>query len=443
MAYPTDTGTSYTTKVDEVDVIHAADVNNLQTEISAIKTLLGIIGSAVTGTFYYLVSEITGSDKAVGKTATQTLTNKTLTSPVITTPTINIGSDSTGDIYYRNSGGLFKRLAIGTNNYILRVVGGLPVWDQETATINASTTVKGVSELATSAEITAGTATGGTGAALVITPDALEASKYAQSGYFGDGSDGNVTISSNTTLTTDMNYDNLTINSTFILDTAGYRIFVKGIYTNNGTIRNNGGNGGNGTTPGTAAASGTLSGGATGGNGNGVAGAGSGGGGGGIVFIAARNVAVQGTIQAIGGNGGNGSGVAGAPTNGNNGGTVTKTLIQTGNSGNGGNSGGGGNGGSGGSGSVSKASRGSYPILTLMIDGITQLSGGSGGGGGGSDASAAGGGGGGQGGVIIFIYSVLTTSGTLTVTGGTGGTGFNTGVSGSNGGSGISIQVQV
>lgn len=86
MAYPTDSGVTYTTKVTG-GTIQPSDVNNLQTETSAIKTLLGVIGSVVSGTFYFIVSEITGTDKAVGKTATQTLTNKTLTSPVINTPT--------------------------------------------------------------------------------------------------------------------------------------------------------------------------------------------------------------------------------------------------------------------------------------------------------------------------------------------------------------------
>lgn len=88
MAYPTDSGVTYTTKVIG-DTIQPSDVNNLQTETSAIKTLLGIIGSAVAGTFYFILSEITGSDKAVGKSATQTLTNKTLTSPAIVSPTLS------------------------------------------------------------------------------------------------------------------------------------------------------------------------------------------------------------------------------------------------------------------------------------------------------------------------------------------------------------------
>jgi len=42
--------------------------------------------------------------------------------------------------------------------------------------VNASTTAKGIVELATSAEIDAGTATGATGAALVVTADALKGS---------------------------------------------------------------------------------------------------------------------------------------------------------------------------------------------------------------------------------------------------------------------------
>lgn len=194
MAYPTDSGNTYATHVTG-EVIEANHVNNLQTELGAVKTLLGTVGSVVNGTFYYVNSEITGADKAVGKTATQTLTNKTLTSPsittpTITTPTITLGSDATGDIFYRNSGGTLARLAIGSANKILRVVAGLPAWDNETALSDASATVKGVVEIATSAEITAGTATGGTGAVLAISPDQLALSGYkkATSTFTADGS---------------------------------------------------------------------------------------------------------------------------------------------------------------------------------------------------------------------------------------------------------------
>lgn len=59
----------------------------------------------------------------VSLTGIQTLTNKTLSSPVI-----NVSSDATGDIYYRNSGGAFTRLGIGSTNQILQVSAGLPSW---------------------------------------------------------------------------------------------------------------------------------------------------------------------------------------------------------------------------------------------------------------------------------------------------------------------------
>jgi hypothetical protein len=54
---------------------------------------------------------------------------------------------------------------------------------------------------------------------------------------YGSGSDGSVTISSNTTLTSDKFYYNLTINANTVLNTAGYRIFVKNILTlNSGSV---------------------------------------------------------------------------------------------------------------------------------------------------------------------------------------------------------------
>lgn len=52
---------------------------------------------------------------------------------------------------------------------------------------------------------------------------------------YGNGIDGDVIISTNTALTRDMYYNNLTINASCNLDPAGYRIFVKGTltFTNN------------------------------------------------------------------------------------------------------------------------------------------------------------------------------------------------------------------
>lgn len=53
---------------------------------------------------------------------------------------------------------------------------------------------------------------------------------------YGDGSDGNVVISSNTVITRDMYYQNLQVNSGFSLNTNGYRVFVKDSFVINGTI---------------------------------------------------------------------------------------------------------------------------------------------------------------------------------------------------------------
>ena len=53
---------------------------------------------------------------------------------------------------------------------------------------------------------------------------------------FGNGSDGNVTISANTSLSRDMYYNTLTVNSGITLFTNGFKIFVKETLTNNGTI---------------------------------------------------------------------------------------------------------------------------------------------------------------------------------------------------------------
>ena len=91
---------------------------------------------------------------------------------------------------------------------------------------------------------------------------------------YGSGMDGNVTISSNTTLTRDMYYNNLDVNAGIVLNTAGFRVFVRNRLTMAPTNANQG------DTKigrvGAASTSGTLKGGAQaaatdslGGNGNG------------------------------------------------------------------------------------------------------------------------------------------------------------------------------
>jgi uncharacterized protein YjbI with pentapeptide repeats len=101
------------------------------------------------------------SGTVVGDTDVQTLTNKTLTTPVIngafiSNATINsmmirqaaigLGSDATGDLYYRASTGLLARLGLGTTGQVLTANASLPAWqtasgggDMNTATYDPAT----------------------------------------------------------------------------------------------------------------------------------------------------------------------------------------------------------------------------------------------------------------------------------------------------------------
>jgi hypothetical protein len=80
---------------------------------------------------------------------------------------------------------------------------------------------------------------------------------------FGDGSDGDVTIVADSTLTRDMHYGQLTVNAGVRLDTGGFRIFARKSIVNNGVIHRDGtvGTG----VGGTAKGAGTVGGGGAGG----------------------------------------------------------------------------------------------------------------------------------------------------------------------------------
>lgn len=300
---------------------------------------------------------------------------------------------------------------------------------------------------------------------------------------YGDGSDGDVTISSNTNLTRDAYYNNLTISGSSIwLNPNGYRIFVKGTLTIAATCRiqrdgNSGGNGANasadtggiGGAAGTALAAGSMPGsvaGIIGGNGrNG----GSGGGGtagdtGGNGVDAAKSVGGTGANGVAGGRGGNndgGAGGGGAGGGAGTGGTQTGTVYNTiknvysafffsdtqsstltnftssaGTAGSGGGGGGdgsipgtgGGGGGAGGSGS----SGGIILVFarSIVLNGDITAYGGTGGNGGnganGVSGNSGGGGGGGSGcggtgGVCVVVYNKKTGAGTIITPGGNGG----------------------
>lgn len=173
-AFPVvDTSTTTTKKISFTELIRPLDS---QFRIAGSSDNTKLVAFEVDGLTTATTRTITVPDAdltLVGLATTQTLTNKTLTSPQL-----NFGSDATGDMIYRTSGGTTARLAIGTAAMILQVsAAGIPEWAVNPAAADASTTVKGVVEIATTAEITAGTSAGATGAKLVVPADAV-----AQSG---------------------------------------------------------------------------------------------------------------------------------------------------------------------------------------------------------------------------------------------------------------------
>lgn len=85
--------------------------------VEALEAKVGVDGSAITTTHDYKLSGVTGTDKAVSKTGTETLTNKTLTSPVITTPVL--------DIKFRAGWDLLSATGTRTGNNSMTIMGDI------------------------------------------------------------------------------------------------------------------------------------------------------------------------------------------------------------------------------------------------------------------------------------------------------------------------------
>lgn len=221
-----------------------------------------------------------------------------------------------------------------------------------------------------------------------------------QNGQYGDGSDLDVTVSTTITLSRDQYYNNLTINSSGIINTAGYRIFVAGVLTMRpGAIIQNNGNAGIGVTRGSGLASALFGGSAAGGNG--------------ATFPTIIGSNGAGNTDGFGGAGGAGGGTSG--------GTAGLNAISATNTG--------------------AFYFGAWPlqIKGSTIPGNVLWFGGAGGGGGEAVSNFGGGGGGGAGIILICARSIVASAGScIRALGGNGGNGTG-GAGGGGGGGGVII----
>ncbi len=233
---------------------------------------------------------------------------------------------------------------------------------------------------------------------------------------YGTGADGNVTISSNTTLTVDKNYNNLTVNAGVTLNTAGFVVKVFDTLTNNGIITDSS-SGGAGGAGGAAIAAGTgagvagnvpVSGSAGSKTGAGSGGQGGGGGarGGGALASTANNA--SGGAGGVGATGGKGGGVVRVyATNFINNGTVHANGVAASS-----------NAGAGGNGTLVSET---IPATEWVPEAYFNAAGGGGGGGGGAN--------GGAGGTVELKYKTRTV-GTVTANGGAASNGATFGSGG-------------
>jgi hypothetical protein len=222
--------------------------------------------------------------------------------------------------------------------------------------------------------------------------------------FFGDGSLGDVTISTNTTITTPRMYNNLSIADGVTVTVDSYFSVLGKLTMGNGAkiVRN-----GNDAVGRTAGAAGTVL----------YYGVGQSGGNGRLATTAGGNGFTGTTVsRAFGGSGGSG-GNAGAFTGGSGGSPTPPTALE------------------GGRTALMNVSRLTSGLVTTKLS-TNKFNGGAGGGGGavGSTVGEAGGGGGGGHVIVVFAHEIVVPVGTATISA-NGGNGANA-VSGDAGGGG-------
>lgn len=415
---------------------------------------------------------------ALGSATCETVANTDLANSTISG--ISLGSsladltatDSTLTFSGTYNGGTARTIGLNLGNENTWTAG--QIFTTSTTT-SATTTNFAITSLGTSAG--AFIAVDPNGTVIATTTPSGGSSAIAPIG--SDGNDGDVNVTSEITLTRDMFYDNLVVESGGIINAGGYRIFGKTSVTvdSGGTIRSNGTDGGagdnaagpcaseQGGTAGTAPTAGTLPAGV-----DGVAGANSGCATNGVAGnngTAITKAMVDWNGRA-GGAGGSATGSGGAASSGGatsssitnfprnaqaaftlwefDSTTSTSTVrfnitAGAGSGGSGGNTSSCNNDGAAGGGSGASGGVVWISTPTFLNNGTVQANGGAGGVGGNGagctpKSGGGGGGGGGNGGVVFILAGSYTDNATVEAAGGTGGTGGTSGGGGNAGSNG-------
>lgn len=162
MAYPTDNGTTYTTKVNDIDVILDSDVNNLQTETQALKTKVGVNGDTNTASHDYKLSTITGIAKALSNIGNQTLNGILTATSFVGNLTGNVTGNVSG-----TSGSTTGNAATVTNGVYTvgdQDIAGTKRFINNSSGVNTAITIAADSSISGQLEIMAkGSATGSYG----------------------------------------------------------------------------------------------------------------------------------------------------------------------------------------------------------------------------------------------------------------------------------------
>ncbi len=119
-----DSLTNPTPTSDTAAVSHSSQHADANDAIEALEAKVGANSSGVTTSHDYKLSLVTGSDKALPRDAVATITNKTLG----TGTKVTIGSDATGDTYYREADGTLTRAPVGSTGQVMTSNGSNPVW---------------------------------------------------------------------------------------------------------------------------------------------------------------------------------------------------------------------------------------------------------------------------------------------------------------------------